>query len=644
MSRRLAATTIPQYSESQRLEAEARSYVKVRQAYVQEAADRAHLHLSIMEAQAIDQTADSFSQGSFPGFCAKVDREIADFARKNPDKVRHSVLEDWMNEAMNDQEKARREIAGWMDNPKIAYFDTETTGFFDEGHVPVNIAACGHEDNKLCFIQIAPLNEKGESISITEGASKANHLTDAMLAGYQPLEEAEWAIRELEMLAEGGYLLTGYNTKFDRDMMCRALDYAIARLGIVTQPIDHSPDDIHLTERIQALRTYFKDPSHWLETKDVFCRAVGEEPYPGPGKYLKLEDIARRTNALTADETQAHGALADCQLLARIVRNIRKETEDMAPKQPKAAPVEKTEPEQQEWPESAKEYTTQLETSLSDLQAQYEVLSTDHEGKKAECDILRHRITELEDQCERYAQSDGTRKHHEAGDVTWSDIEINGFQFNFTRREGITVEQSIEAIMDHIRIMQALKANEKVVTLRVGLKGDWKPLKGFDKPANGKPASDEQPTDERPATPKNTPAVANKPNVPPPAKPANAPAPQSGQPAQQPTGQTTGAKKSQQCDRIVRHQIDGQNSYDLPFTLSNGKPADRPFAPSKKDTGALEKALLAAGYDLNSFELGTEYDLPILVEWTVGNQIPNSNPTKYYRDNMTFSITVNEPF
>ena len=72
--------------------------------------------------------------------------------------------------------------------------------------------------------------------------------------------------------------------------------------------------------------------------------------------------------------------------------------------------------------------------------------------------------------------------------------------------------------------------------------------------------------------------------------------------------------------------------------------------PSKKDTGALEKALLAAGYTADSFEVGTEYDLPIKVEWTVGNQIPKSEPPKYYRDNMTFTLAAadntnaDEPF
>lgn len=640
-TRRLS-TDVQLCPEAQQLEAKARQYTKERRGYIQDKASAAGVSLKPLEMDAIYNIADSTSQGALSVFKETANRELADFLKKNPDRVRYSALVDWMNEDMNDQEKARREIASWLDNPKIAYFDTETTGFYDEGHVPITAAACSVESTKLVDIQLAPLNEKGEPISITEGASKANHLTDAILAGYQPLEENEWAIRELEILAEGGYILTGYNAKFDRDMMTRAIQFASTRTELSFTPGLETPENKNtsqLLERLTALLTYFKQPEHWLETKDTFCRAVGEEPYPGPGKYLKLEDIAHRTNTLAPGETQAHGALADCQLIARIVRNIRKELEDMAPK-PKAAPVAKQTEEVQTEPESTglsaetQQYIDTLENSLNEAQARIDAFETDHVK-------MGTRIRELENLCEQYAQ-DETVKHHEARDVTWSDIEINGFQFNFTRREGITIEQSIEAIMDHIRIMQALKANEKVVTLRVGLKGDWKPLKGFDKPTNGqKPADDnyQPPANDRPATPKgNQPPAANKPNVPAPAKPANALAPQQ-QPAGNPQGKTTGEKKQQQCSGIKRGINEDGKTYKYSLTfLIKGEPAQYPLSITKKrDVETLETALREAGYSLDAFNLGVEYDFPMLVEWTVGGETkPGSG--KFFRDNMTFTI------
>ncbi len=615
-------------SEAQQFEAAARHYTKERRAYIQSIANEARIALKPLEMDAIYDTANGISQGAFGAFKEAANRELADFLKKNPDRVRHSAFDDWMDESMNDQEKARREIASWGNNPKIVYFDTETTGWFDEGHVPVTAAACNVEDTALCDIKLAPLNDKGEFISITEGASKANHLTDAVIAGYQPLEENEWAIRELEILMESGYILTGYNTKFDRDMMCRALNWAMDR--IYQNP---DPDVLAIYKRLEILLAYFKQPENWLETKDAFCRAVGEEPYPGPGKYLKLEDIARRTNALTADEKQAHGALADCQLLARIVRNIRKEIEDTMPK-PKNAPVAKETEEIQTEPETelsaeTQQYIETLETSLNALQGEKEVLETRHEK-------ALDRIRELENQCEQYQQGDGL-KHHEARSICFTDIVINGYPVNFTVREGYTPEAAVEDVFKHVRTLMLIQLDKRVTSFKVGIqaRSDFREMKAV---SNGKPVADEQPpADDRPATPKgNPPPAANKPNMPP--KPANAPAPQQQQPGNPPQGKTTGEKKSQQCDRIIRHQIDGQNTYDLPFTLNNGKPAERPFAPSKKDTAALEKALLAAGYDLNTLDIGTEYDLPIKVEWTVGNQIPNSNPPKYYRDNMTFTI------
>lgn len=286
-----------------------------------------------------------------------------------------------------------------------------------------------------------------------------------------------------------------------------------------------------------------------------------------------------------------------------------------------------------EWPQDALDHISTLETALK----QAEERATFIEGNAAK---MGERIRELENLCEQY-QNDETVKHHEARDVTWSDIEINGFQFNFTRREGETVDQSINAILDHVRVMQTLKSMEKVVTLRVGLKGDWKSLKGFDKPTNGKPTADEQPpADEKPATPKgNQPPAANKPNMPPPAnKPAQPAAPQGNQP---PTGKVQGAKASQLYTGLIRHQIDGLNTYDLTFILANGKPADKPIPVSKRDTAALEKALANVGWTPDNFELGTAYDVKILNEWTWGKPTNADKPDgPRFHDGATFTVQV----
>lgn len=626
--------------ESQRLYNEARKYEQIRQHEIIIQADKAGIGLTPVEFDDLMHTADSLSQGVFSGFQTVVSQQLASLGKAHPERIRYSVLNDWMNDEMSDIEKAKREIVSWANNPKIVAFDTETTGLLDEGHVPVTAAACTMEGISLCDITMQALDEKGNVIQITEKASQANHLTDEIIAAFPPLENNEVAIISLESLMQDGRILAGYNTQFDRGMICRALMNATGRLRRIYN--ENSPDVNRAIERLTQLRSYFSDPTHWLETKDTFTRAIGLEPYPGPGKYTRLEDVARATRALTDGESQEHGALADCQLIAKIVQNIRKELNEMpkpktaakGPFPPAANPADNDptdpEPAKDQAVEAAKaeitEYIESLENSLNEAQERIDAFEKNHVTMSA-------RIRELENLCEQYQQTDGI-KHHEARELTWCDLEINGFKFNWTIREGETVEAAVESAFKTVRALQAIRDTEKVKTFRVGLRDNWQPLKGFEKsrdgnerisqPSNEAPA---QPQNERAATPKgNQPHAANKPSVPP------------QQQSQAPQGKTTGEKKQQQCDRIVRHQIDGQNTYDLPFTLSNGKPADRPFAPSKKDTGTLEKALIAAGFDPNTWEIGTEYDLPILVEWTVGPQIPKSDPPKFYRDNMTFTI------
>lgn len=633
-------TNVKHNPESQRLYNEARKYEQIRQHEIIMQADKAGIGLTPVEFDDLMHTADSLSQGVFSGFQAVVSQQLASLGKAHPERIRYSVLNDWMNDEMSDIEKAKREIVSWATNPRIVAFDTETTGLLDEGHVPVTAAASTLEGISLCDITMQALDEKGNVIQITEKASQANHLTDEMIASFPPLEHNEVAIISLESLMHDGRILAGYNTQFDRGMICRTLMNATGRLRRVRNEVD--PDIDRTIERLTQLRSYFSDPTHWLETKDIFTRAIGLEPYPGPGKYTRLEDVARATRALTDGESQEHGALADCQLIAKIVQNIRKELNEM-PKPKTAAkgqipatanPAEDESAEgtvetTQEWPQDALDHIDTLETALKEKEDELTNLMARYMQ-------YGDRIRELENLCEQYQQTDGI-KHHEARELTWCDLEINGFRFNWTIREGETVEAAVESAFKTVRALQAIRDTEKVKTFRVGLRDNWQPLKGFEKgrdgnerisqPSNEAPEQ-QQHQNERPATPKgNQPPAANKPSAPP-----------QQQQSQAPQGKTTGEKKQQQCDRIIRHQIDGMNTYDLPFTLSNGKPADRPFAPSKKDTGTLEKALIAAGFDPNTWEIGTEYDLPILVEWTVGPQIPKSDPPKFYRDNMTFTI------
>lgn len=647
MNRRLS-TNITFQNEADRQDTIDRLYQKTRRGIIQDFATSIHANLKPIAVDEIYATCEAVSDHDLVRFRQAVLGAILRYEEVHPDQ-QYSALKDWMNDDMNDIEKARREIASWMDNPKIAYFDTETTGL-EAPHVPWGIGSCNVNGETLAAFEIRTLDEKGDPITITPEASKVTGMGSERIAGFNALEYHEIAIKELEDLMQGGFILTGYNTQFDRGMICRALMNATGRLRhIATNP---TLERDRLIERIEAIRQYFKEPSHWLETKDTFVRAIGLDPNDTPGRRTRLQDVARATNALTSEENQQHGALADCQLLARIVCNIRKELEEMASKKP--APVAKAteeiqiEPENTgEWPQDAVEHIETLNKALREKEIETTQIKTQYDLIYAANLSLAERVRELENLCEQYQQADGIR-HHEARELTWCDLEINGFRFNWTIREGEPVEAAVESAFKTVRALQAIRDTEKVKTFRVGLRDNWQPLKGFEKPANGQKPADEQPPadeleqrrNERPATPKGTPPAANKPNTPPPAKPATPP--QQQQPSNQ--GKTTGEKKQQLCDRIVRHQIDGQNTYDLPFTLSNGKPADRPFAPSKKDTGALEKTLLAAGYDLNSFELGTEYDLPILVEWTVGQQIPKSDPPKFYRDNMTFTIQSSEPF
>jgi DNA polymerase III epsilon subunit-like protein len=429
--------------------------------------------------------------------------------------------------------EAKALFATWVKDGSILCLDTETTGLNDSD-VPWSLGICDLTGKELLNLRFRPLNADGKIIPISDGAADATGVRTEDVENCPTLESDE-VLPKLKTLLAANPTFTGYNTKFDRQMLDRALEHAAMRcirLG-----------DEERRNDVAAARKYIGTLGIWKEAKDLLLEAIGRDPQSSTGRKTRFEEIARITGCLAAGAKQAHGAIEDSKLLASVIRTLAapsdgkptletKEEPEMSTDSPftkAAAPVvEKTIPipEMQERTITEQEKNLAIEmdglrNTIRELRAEREKLSfevamriSNDEGSAS---LIKHLETEnreqksyiasLEAQLESPAPKTGqSESFPEARSIAWTDVVINGYQINVTAREGSTPQMIADTTFALLGGLTIIRQNDKVAQFSVveNVRGTPRMIKGGNGNGkahqNGQGATADEPPDEEPQT------------------------------------------------------------------------------------------------------------------------------------------------
>lgn len=517
--------------------------------------------------------AHTTAKGNSQRFVAVLRNLMTDKQTKVSSK---EVLNSWLDKAASPEERAVIELRSW-ELLNYYFLDTETTGL-EASDLPITWAICGLDGTPVLDIKISPVNGIFEVKFINPDAQRVHGITDAEAQGYPKLEDhCPYFSDEMKDVLKSGVFI-GYNVRFDREMLIKAIRAASQR----------RPDDAY----VKQLLNDFQKPERWLEIKPILLQAIGRDPESKEGRRTRLEDIARFAGVLSETEMQAHGALADVQLLARLrLKLIDRKVTTMA-----AAPKSET------------------------------------ETKKSQPEIL---------------------SHLEAKAVCYTNATINGIPVNITTREGATAQMVFDNIMAHLEALEMLHNDPRIERWGIVFNGydKFSSRKGEPPPAQ---KQIEPPEDENQNVAESN-SAKPKSNPRPPARqqpPRQSARPQrSGDQRQQ--GSRSGGRNSkpqpQEGDEaekelagITRVFNDkGQEQFLGTVILKNGDRGDDFKVWKDDDRDRLAQFLRTQGYEADEMEENDELAINFVAHWTYGGEIPNMRGARY-RNNMWFEA-VSDP-
>jgi DNA polymerase III epsilon subunit-like protein len=283
------------------------------------------------EMEAAYKECDRKAGGAIVQFRAEFALFAEHFARTHPEKFDPTIIpveppgitlakafpRDEHNEPIFDEEVimgdtdrlAQQSIATWLSRSSTVFLDTETTGVSDKD-VPISLGAISNTGEVLAGWKIRPLDGAGNIIPVSDSAFHVNGITTTEAVTYSPFE---MHLAAMEALVSRAPVFFCYNFSFDRKKILTMFDFATQR---AIRANDH-----RLQERLEVVRAYLHDTTHWCECKEVFAAACGLDRGQQGSRYVKLIHCARVAGLIKDDEEQAHGAVEDALLLYGICKH-----------------------------------------------------------------------------------------------------------------------------------------------------------------------------------------------------------------------------------------------------------------------------------------------------------------------------------
>lgn len=391
--------------EADRLETESRRYTHERRAAILEIADSLSLGLTPVEMEKIYIHANGVSQGNMATFKIEAARKVTELGTARPVRAHGGAMQRWFNDALDNQQKARLDVADWYDEKNYVYLDIEATGLTDDD-VPVEIAMCDCNGESIMELYTEPLDGKGEPVHMSKSATEITGYNDDDLWQFQPLENYPYDWLKFEVMH---VVFVAFNAWQDQRYLVRALKNAVER----------HPERRDLADAMK----YIQNRAHWIDTRPALVEAIGLNPETPTGRFAKLEDVARAVNALPPGEDQDHSALSDAQLLAAIVRNIRQESEGMGVIDDQTAEIKRLEKENNE-------LRNQIEAGRAS--------SPHHEARTV---MFTNIVVGVGDE---------------------------QYPVNFTIREGMTADRAVADVFEHIKGLMLIRNDKRVTSFAVG--------------------------------------------------------------------------------------------------------------------------------------------------------------------------------